>query len=480
VARGDFKQRVIFELVDQASTPASKIQNALAGIGNKLGALAVGGLVAKAFGELAQFLGDGAKAAAEAETATTKLTAALNLAGPGASAFADQLARQAEATQRLGSVNAEAVTGVQALLAQIGVGADQLEQATQASIDLSAALGIGLEQAAAQVGRTVNGTTGKLATLVPELKGLSKEALAAGEGIKLLAEQFSGTAAAQATTYANSVSRLSEAFEDTAEALGGGLAGQPVSASVRGFAAALEVLNQEVSRSGFSEWLGSVKAGLIDLGSGLVIGAANLGIFGSALEAQSAAQREATAATEAAQAAYTAERKALEERAAAQQASEAAQKKFTESVRDLGVVLEGEVNDSITKNNALLLEADELYRSGAITRAGFERIERAVAAAERDLNLSLIETNATLDDQVEGYGLATTAASDYRLRVDELAASAARAAIANAQLASSMGVAARDRRSQDEVEAALGAGRRPGLGGTRIRTADGSGSRLLT
>jgi hypothetical protein len=480
MARGDFKQRVIFELVDQASGPAAKIGGALSGVVDKLGAIAVGGLVAKAFGEFAQFLGEGADAAAEAETATSKLTAALNLAGPGAGAFADQLARQAEATQRLGSVNAEAVTGVQALLAQIGVGADQLEQATQASIDLSAALGIGLEQAAAQVGRTVNGTTGKLATLVPELKSLSKEALAAGEGIALLAAQFSGTAAAQATTYAASVSRLSEAFEDTAEALGGGLAGVPVSAAVRNFAASLEVLNAEIQRSGFSEWLGEVKTGLVNLGSGLIQGAANLGIFGSALEKQTAAQLEATAATEAAQAAYTAERQALEARAASQKAAEAAQKKFTESVRDLGVVLEGEVNDSISKNNALLLEADELYRSGAITRAGFERIERAVGQAERELNASLLETNATLDDQVEGYGIASTAAGNYRVRVDELTASANRAAVANAQLASSMGVAARDRRSQDEVEAALGAGRRPGLGGTRIRTADGSGSRLLS
>jgi hypothetical protein len=479
VARGDFKQRVIFELVDQASAPASRISAGIEGIAGKLAGLAAGGLVVKAFGELAQFLGDGAKAAAEAETATTKLTAALNLAGPGANEFADALGRQAQEIQKLGVANAEAVTGVQALLSQIGVGADQLELATKASVDLSAALGIGLDQAAAQVGKTVNGTTGKLGLLVPELKSLSKEALIAGEGIKLLADQFGGTAAAQAETYANSVARLSEAFQDTSEALGGGLAGQPVSEAVRGFAAALEVLNQEVERSGFSEWLGSVKVGVLELGSNLLIGAANLGIFGDALKVSTAAQKEALAASEEAKRVYTAEREALAARAAEQQAAEASQKAFTASLKELGVTLESDVNTSIEKNNALLLQADELYRTGAITRAGFERIERAVAASEVELQDKLRGTNQELEAQATGYGIAGTAADGYKVKLGEVAAEAARATAASIAFNTSLGVTARDRRSADDVAAALAAGRRPYLGGTRIRTADGSGSRLV-
>lgn len=64
---------------------------------------------------------------------------------------------------------------------------------------------------------------------------------------------------------------------------------------------------------------------------------------------------------------------------------------------------------------------------------------------------------------------------------DRYAESAARAARQAESLTRATGgsLTARDRRSQQDVDDAIAAGRQAFLGGTRIRTADGSGSRLL-
>lgn len=474
MARQDFKQRVIFELVDQASGPASKIAGALDGIGSKLAAIGAGALVGKAFGELVSILNEGAEASAKAETATVRLGAALANGAPGATAFAEQLNRQAEALQKLGSVNAEAVQGVQALLANLGVAGSQLSTATQAAVDLSAALGIGLDAAAVQVGKTVNGVTGRLGALVPELAALSKEALAAGEGIQVLAERFGGQAASQATTYANSIARLNEALEDTSQVLGGSGASEGVAASIRNLAFAIEQANGAAEGSTLTTFFGTLKEAAISFGATLVSQGGflveSVGLFGQ----QTEAQREAIAASREAEAAFQREALALEARASAQRASTEAQASFLAGVKELGVTLEAEGTAKLEANNALLLQADELYRSGVITRADFERVSRAIAEAEREVRAELLGTAESLKQAETGYFDAKVAAEDYRSEVNALAAASNAAAAAVYGLGNALGVVARDGRNQALVDASVAAGNVPYLGGTRIRVPGGS------
>ena len=72
------------------------------------------------------------------------------------------------------------------------------------------ALAIDLQSAARNVGRTVGGFAGELGEVIPELKDLTTEALQAGEGIDLLAEKFSGRAAADAKTFSGRIAQLSK------------------------------------------------------------------------------------------------------------------------------------------------------------------------------------------------------------------------------------------------------------------------------
>lgn len=474
MARQDFKQRVVFELVDQASGPASAIQGALGGIEKTLGAIAAGALVSKAFGALVDVLNAGAAAAAEAETASTKLGAALANGAPGATAFASELERQAQALQKLGSVNAEAVQGIQALLANVGVAGSQLGIATQAAVDLSAALGISLESAAAQVGKTVNGVTGRLGQLVPELAALSKESLAAGEGIRVLAERFGGQAQAQAVTYANSIARLNEALQDTSEVLGGSGASEGVSSAIRNLAFAIEQANAVAESSPLTTFFGELKQGAIDLSATLVTQGAflleSVGLFGQ----QTEATREAVAASREAESAFQREAVALEARANSQRLAAESQAAFLEATKALGLTLEAEGTAKLEANNALLIQADELYRAGVITRSDFERVSRAIVEAEQALKLEMTGTTDALGQVEDGYFSATVAAESYRQEVSSMTSAVNAATVAVFGLGNALGIVARDGRNQALVDASVAAGNVPYLGGTRIRVPGGS------
>ena len=474
MGRQDFKQRIVFELIDEASGPASKINAALGGITTALTALGVGAIVSKAFGKLVETLNAGAEASAKAETATVRLGAALANGAPGASAFADELGRQAEALQKLGSVNAEAVQGVQALLANLGVAGSQLGTATQAAVDLSAALGISLDSAAVQVGKTVNGVTGRLGQLVPQLAGLSKEALAAGEGIKVLAERFGGQAQAQAVTYANSINRLKEALEDTSQVIGGSGSGEGVANAIRNLAFAIEQANTAASNSSLTTWFGSLKEAWIGLETQLVTQGAflleSVGAFGRQTEATKAA----AAASREAEVAFQREAVALEARANAQKLAADSQAAFLAGVKELGVTLEAEGTAKLEANNALLIQADELYRQQVISRRDFENITRAVAAAEQGVNVEMLNTKDALGQVETGYFDAKVSAEDYKNELNAMTAAANMASAAVYGLGNSLGVVARDSRNQALVDASVAAGNQPYLGGTRIRVPGGS------
>lgn len=478
MARGDFRQRVVFEVDDQASGPAGRIAGSFDEIRSQLTALAAAGLVGKVFGEVRDFLLQGAEAAIRAEQATARLNAALQQGAPGATAYAEALGRQSEGLERLGLASSESIKGVQALLSNLGVAGSQLELATQAAVDLSAALGTSLESAAVNVGKTTAGLAGELGELVPELRALSAESLRAGEGIELLAERFGGQAAQQAETYAASLERLRLAYEGLSEAAGGGLVGEGASGAVRELADALEQFGAAAEGSRISQFLGDAEERLLGWGAALVRGSLAVQQYFGLLKTTTPATREAAEAMLEAESAAKAEARALEQRAAAQEAAARAQDEFTEAVRALGVVLESDVSEKLRENNALLDQADELYRRGVITRRDFEEVERAVAEAERELNAELSGTAELLNEAAVGFDGAATAADTYRTRIDALATSSRSATLAAQGLSNALGLVARSASSQGLVDAAVAAGNTPYLGGTRIRL-PGGGSRLV-
>jgi hypothetical protein len=395
MARGDFRQRVVFELVDESRGAGNKIAGVFEKIKKNALLLAAGAAAFKAVSAFIELLGRGRDLAAEQELADRKLSVALRALGADASIAAAGLKDQANKLQKLGVASNESIQSTQAFIANLGVSADQIELATQASVDLSAALGISLESAARNVGRTVGGFAGELGELLPELSKLSTEALKAGAGIELVAKQFGGQAAAQATTFTKSIKRFNEAMSDSVKILGESLADAGASKSYRNLALAIEQLNEatEGSRAagalGFFLNLGEVlrntTSTVISVSTGLL---EHIGILGSVDEATA----KRVESSKALQLQLKAERLELEKKTKAEADALKATNDFNAAVEALGVTLDSEVNKALEKNNALLIEADIRLRTTGFTLGDYRELELAVAAANAELRGELVET----------------------------------------------------------------------------------------
>lgn len=160
---------------------------------------------------------------------------------------------------------------------------------------------------------------------------------------------------------------------------------------------------------------------------------------------------------------------------------------LTEVTKALGVTLEAEVNVGLERNAAALIAADEAARRGVISYTDLANIQAAVAASNIELAESLTGISAGATDAAESTvilrdGLAILNQEQPRTQnalreTEQRFRSASAAAIQFAAITGSS-VAARDSRSQGDIDAAVAAGQSTTLGGTRIRL-PGGGSRLL-
>jgi len=477
-----FKAKVIFELDDKASGQLGKLEKGFAGIKKAALALGIGGAVYKGIQGLTRVLGEATQAAKEQEAAEVALGAALARQGPQAEAFTEALKAQAAELQKLGVAGDEAIIKTQALMASIGVGAGQLDEATEAAVNLSAAFGISLESAARNVGRTVGGFAGELGELIPELKNFSAEALQAGEGISFLNEQFKGQAAAQADTYAASMTRLTSALGDTQEVLGRELTDEGVVRSMHNLAFALERSNEAAAGSQLTSFFGTLKERTVGLAANFVAISQSMAEYVGWLEPASEGSKKLAKASSEATEALKAKRLEMDALKKSQEAAATAEDAFLESLRDLGVVLDQDVNTKLEEHEALLAEADAFYRAGVITRQDFEAAERAVAVAVAEATEAQEEQTVALGDLEGGYKLASQEAEFFGNTVLASSKQVQRATeIArtfNIEVGLRTGTRARSSGNQAAVDAALASGIAPTMGGTRIRTVDG-GSVLL-
>jgi hypothetical protein len=187
----DTKQSL--ESFDKATKVAGKSADDFSGR-LKTGMVAAAAAAAGAVYGLATAFKAGFNSMVEAEKANRSLTIALKKTDDATKSNLAALTAQADAIHSTTRFTADSITQTQAFLKQLGVQTSQLKQATQATIDMSESLGMNLESAARNVGKTVGGFAGELGEVIPELKTLSAEALRSGEGIELLARKFAGAA----------------------------------------------------------------------------------------------------------------------------------------------------------------------------------------------------------------------------------------------------------------------------------------------
>lgn len=130
----------------------------------------------------------------------------------------ERLIRQAEYLQKTTLFNDDQIITQQKLLASLGLSEKQIRNVIQAATNLSTALGIDLDSAVMMLTKTLGGNVRELGRLVPEIKGMGKEALIAGDAIEWVNENMKGLAETAANT--DPITQMKKAWDELKESFG--------------------------------------------------------------------------------------------------------------------------------------------------------------------------------------------------------------------------------------------------------------------
>jgi hypothetical protein len=186
------------------------LNNALGGMASKA-ALAAGAYIGT--GMLLSGMKQAIDLAGQQEAAEKALETAL---GSRSQALLDQ----ASALQTMSVFGDEAIIQQQAFLGSLKFSEDQIKSIIPVAMDLAAATGMTLESAVRNTAKTFSGLAGELGELVPQLRGLTKEQMMAGDAVKVMGDLFGGQALAQTTTITGKMEQFKNVIGDTAEAFG--------------------------------------------------------------------------------------------------------------------------------------------------------------------------------------------------------------------------------------------------------------------
>jgi len=213
--------------IDKAFTTLgeSLVEGSKKGFGQLVKGVTVANLVTDGIKGVANAVIDFAKgsvnAAIEQENAINQLSQALRASGSFSNQAVQDFSAFASELQRTTLFGDEVILSQIALAKSFGATNEDAKKLVTAAANLSATFGGSLEENLTKLGKTLSGTSGRLGQLIPELKGLTKEQLAAGDAADIINTKFAGAAAAQTETFGGKVTQLSNALSDFQEVLGG-------------------------------------------------------------------------------------------------------------------------------------------------------------------------------------------------------------------------------------------------------------------
>jgi hypothetical protein len=205
-------QNIIKDFVKGAGQELAGIDQSLAaGAGNPI---AIGKLAADMAKKAIAALNDMAAAYREQE----KAEVALQNAAKGNPYLNDnavkQLTKFADEMQRTTGIDNTLILQTETRLASLGRNQDQIKKIMKTAADMAASGVMGFDEAVTELNNTLDGTVKTSDRLYPELKNLSKEALASGEAIDFIADKVSGAAEKAMQTGAGSVLAYKNAIGD--------------------------------------------------------------------------------------------------------------------------------------------------------------------------------------------------------------------------------------------------------------------------
>lgn len=215
--------------LDKIEKNAKQSGKALSGFKNRLGTLRDAVIVLPAafralsapFRMFREGLTSVAEAFGDIQQKQTELSVALAGAGvANVEAMTQKFVDQAVAIQNLTKFSDNEVIAVQTLLTNMGVGVDQLEEWTEATLNMAVATGKSAVESSRQLAKTLGGLTGELGEVLPQIRELTAEQLKSGEAAKLINKIYSGFAEKTAKTVEGAGKRMVNLFGGLKEAIG--------------------------------------------------------------------------------------------------------------------------------------------------------------------------------------------------------------------------------------------------------------------
>lgn len=114
----------------------------------------------------------------------------------------------------------DSLNNAAALAATMGLNEEQIKNVLAASTDLAAATGQDLNSAVKTLSQSYSGNVGQLQKLNPEIKKLTKEQLANGEAVRMIAEQYNGFAETMSNTFSGRSQQFKNSFSDLQASVG--------------------------------------------------------------------------------------------------------------------------------------------------------------------------------------------------------------------------------------------------------------------
>ena len=479
MARGDFKQRVVLELEDKASAGVKRTQGAFSRLGSFLSSKFVITLgdVVQLFKGITSGMVSFVTAAGEQEAVVKRLDQALSGLGPAAAEVSEKLQEQAAALEATTKFSDEAIISNQALAVNLGVSAKDMERLTAASVELSSATGRSLESSFVNLARTMNGFRGELGELVPEISTMSEESLKAGDALTVVLDRLGGTAAAEAQTFTGALTSLSNAWGTVKEQVGAAVTqNEEFRKTLNGLK---KLLTSEGFKTGLQDFVNATSTAVsfvAQLVVQLPAAIARVGDLGRGFGVLAKAISDTNEPF----------KKLIEWLDAIDQRVKAVHPflRFIGLVTELGAEtskaaeIEREMVEEQEKRSATTQKQTVVTKQLVQTiKEEAEETEEATEAVKE--HTEALEKQGVTAAGAYGEAVARLTAEVERLK-QQLGLATREAEALNAETGGALtGLRARDPRHQADVDAALLAGRVPNRGGTRIATADGSGSRLL-
>lgn len=207
--------------VKNTNTDITKLSSSVTAISSSF--LAVKGAAEIAIGAtraIISSIGTVVRAAQEQEDAINSVTQAMKISGDFTRANLKDYEDFASALQEVSTIGDEAALNALALARNLGATHEQAKELVKVAADVSQALDKDLDQTVINLAKTLNGSLGELGEVNGGLKNLSKEALESGQAIKILGEQFGGTASSKINTFSGALTQLQNTYGDFLESLG--------------------------------------------------------------------------------------------------------------------------------------------------------------------------------------------------------------------------------------------------------------------